>query len=1115
MVAGAPDDPAGYASLAQVHLMAGRTAEAETWIRRALRRAPDDVTVHLLQAKALEARGRPDRARAELERLATREPPDPRVLFALADLAEATGEPASAAVAGHLGRAAELVPGNSPVRVRLAQTLTALGETDGALGQVEELLRLFPALPDDAEAALAQATYALRDADAAAAADALARLRAALELTPFYQAELRRIQGPRGELAGVPVLIFSPLLGTATPETVADLLTFTDVTTTAGLTDLVAADAVSPPVVAVGDWDGDGTEDLFVSGAAPGTGRPVARLLRGEPGRGRFIDAPASGVTLDAPAAVATFADYDNDGHLDLYVADRAGRGSLFRNLEPGRFREVGRGRGLARAGAAAGAVFADLDHDGDLDLLLTGADGNRFFRNNLDGSFREMAGAMGLAGPPGRAAAFGDLDRDGRLDLVVAGTGTGTGTALYLNQGQQRFADRAADAGLRTRGIGALALGDYDNDGHLDLFLPDDSGTGPGLYRNDGRAGFTPDDRAGALAVLAGRAVRDAAFVDVDNDGWLDLVVAVAPGEDGRGLHLFRNLGGSGGEGDLRFEDRSRLLPAIAARTVRPIDHDGDADLDLLVTGPDGIRLFRNDGGNANGWVRIRLDALRTGSGKNNSFGIGARLELRAGPLHQARVVTSPVTLVGLGRQRQADALRVEWPNGVPQLLAAPPIDPALRESEVLKGSCAFVYTWDGTGFRFLTDVMWRSALGMPLGIMGGLAAYAPPAASREHVLIPGERLTPHEGRYRLRLTEELWETAYVDEVKLLAVDHPDSVLVVVDERFVPPTPAPGRLELLELRGLRPPAAARDGRGRDLMPLLRDRDDRYVAGLDPGRWQGVVAPHELILDLGDLADAASVHLLLTGWIFPSDASINVAISQGDTPRAASPALQVADGRGGWVTVLPDLGFPAGKDKTVVADLTGRFPPGSRDWRVRIVSGMQIYWDQARVAVGAAPGTSRVTTLAAAAADLRYRGFSRTFRKGGRYGPHWFDYDDVSAEPRWRPIEGRFTRFGDVLPLLAAPDDRYVVMAPGDEVALEFDAGALPPLPPGWRRDFLLYTDGWIKDADLNTATGTTVEPLPFHAMTRYPYGPDESYPADPGARRFLDEYLTRRVVRP
>ena len=154
----------------------------------------------------------------------------------------------------------------------------------------------------------------------------------------------------------------------------------------------------------------------------------------------------------------------------------------------------------------------------------------------------------------------------------------------------------------------------------------------------------------------------------------------------------------------------------------------------------------------------------------------------------------------------------------------------------------------------------------------------------------------------------------------------------------------------------------------------------------------------------------------------------------------------------------------------------------------------------------------RTTTLAPLSADLHFRGFSRTYRKGGRYGPYWFAYDDVTKESPWRPITGAFTRFGDVLPLLRNPDDMFVIMGPGDEATIQFDATSAKSLPPGWKRDFLLYTDGWIKDSDLNTAFGTTVHPLPYHGATSYPFAPGGAYPSDPPHQRYVREFNTRVV---
>jgi hypothetical protein len=393
----------------------------------------------------------------------------------------------------------------------------------------------------------------------------------------------------------------------------------------------------------------------------------------------------------------------------------------------------------------------------------------------------------------------------------------------------------------------------------------------------------------------------------------------------------------------------------------------------------------------------------------------------------------------------------------------------------------------------------------------MGGESAFAPAGASQEYIRIPGDALKPKDGRYLLQLTEELWETAYADEVKLVAVDHPDSVDVFVDETFVPPGP-PVKMRLFQVARPQPPRSAVDERGNDVLPALRRSDDVYVSNLTPTRYQGVVEPHDLVLDLGDAAGGPASYLFLRGWIYPTDASINVALSQQTALAPAPPSLEVRDASGRWTTAIASLGFPSGKNKMMVIDLAGRFP--TADHHVRIRTTMQIYWDQAFVAGDVAASPVKVTTLAPTQADLHARGYSRTYRKGGRYGPYWFAYDDVSTASPWRPISGAFTRFGDVRPLLERPDDMYVVMAPGDETTLAFDASSAAAIPKGWTRDFLLYTDGWIKDSDLNTAFGTTVGPLPFHRATSYPYARGESFPADAEHQRYLRDYNTRVVRR-
>jgi hypothetical protein len=205
------------------------------------------------------------------------------------------------------------------------------------------------------------------------------------------------------------------------------------------------------------------------------------------------------------------------------------------------------------------------------------------------------------------------------------------------------------------------------------------------------------------------------------------------------------------------------------------------------------------------------------------------------------------------------------------------------------------------------------------------------------------------------------------------------------------------------------------------------------------------------------------------------------------------------------------MGIPSGKPKPMAVDLTGKWLSKSRE--VRIVTNLCVYWDEAFL-VDSAPPEAKLTEVAMQSADLHFRGFSRPTIHPERKQPERFDYSAVSFISMWNPTEGYYTRYGDVAELLGAADDRMVVMGSGDEASLRFDASGLPPVPAGWSRDFLLLVDGWAKDADANTAFSQTVLPLPFHAMSRYPYPAGERYPDDPAHREFVSKYLTRPALR-
>ena len=1125
-----PAEAAGYAGLGLTALKAADYETAEENLLEARERAPDDPELALALATLGIETGDYGEARALLEETLAADPGHARSLWGLAELEARAAGPDSDARADVLARLAAAAPGNLAALATLADAHLARGELDAALGTMESLRQIAPDFRDRPRAAFEAAEGALLDGDASTAISQFADFRAAFEVTSPFQASLEELRQPGGPLAGVASLDFSFLvsLRVQEPEAVLSALRYTEASDLAGLAALsppseagAATEAPVAAAMAIGDFDGDGDEDLLWSRGGEG------RALRVD--LGRYVDASDEVGSIDAgDAETALWVDFDDDRRLDIWFAGSAPR--AYRNDPAGGFGEIvlpsvagagstGVGSGVAVAGAAHAVFAADLDQDGDLDVFEAHTGANRLFRNNGDLTFAELAADFGLAGPADadtRDAAFGDLDNDRDVDVVLA-EGAG-GLRLLDNERAATFADRterlagagtADDNRAANEEALAVAIGDVNGDGWLDIAAA--GADRVRLLHGSASDAFT----LAATVPLNGLAARDLIFVDFDNDGWLDIAVAGTPpasgagAESGSGLRLFRN------EGEGRLGPAAEFLPDLpfALRALRSFDYNEDGDADLLVLGEDGSpRLLRNDGGNANHYFRLDLAGLGEGSRKNNRFGIGARVEVRAGDLFQVHTVTDPTTLIGLDGRLKADVVRVYWPNGVPQDLYFPGTDQDLVEQQTLKGSCPMLYVWDGDGFEFVGDMMWKSALGMPLGILGGQRSYAPAFPSQEYRRLPDGVLQPLDGEYVMQITEELWETIYVDGVNLVAVDHPSEIEVYVNEAFIPP--APIDLELWRVGERHAPVSATDEAGRDHRDALAERDFDYVSSFRPGRFQGIAEPHELILDLGPEAASGDVTLFLTGWIFPTDASINVAIGQSDALQPRFPELDVMGPGGEWQPAIPGLSFPSGKDKTVVADLRGLFPTDDR--RVRIRTNLMVYWDEAFFTTGPAhpaADEARVTSVMPAASDIHYRGFAREFRKGGRYGPHWFDYDSVTVEPRWHDLFGLYTRYGDVTDLVAEGDDRYVIQNAGDEITLRFDADAFPALPDGWKRTFLIYSDGWVKDGDLNTATGDRVVPLPYRTLPGYPPPPDESRAASPDLE--LADYLTRVIPPP
>lgn len=760
-----------------------------------------------------------------------------------------------------------------------------------------------------------------------------------------------------------------------------------------------------------------------------------------------------------------------------------------------------------AVAGVRA-AVAADLDADGDLDLAFAGAGGLSIWRN-LDGSSFEQL-TEGLRGPdyPAGLQALRAVDwnRDMAMDLVGIAPDGRVGWLQNMLHFRFRWNDGLAGT-APSAGAEDLAVGDFNRDGGWDLVTAGESGVSRIQLSNNERPETATVSAIGKTA--AGQLIRG----DFDNDSLLDLLT-VGSG----GLKLYR------GRADGSFEDLSELLPSQSGvRAATAADVNGDGGVDVVISTATGqLQLLLNVGGNANEWMEIVPRAIGEDSQfqtqRVNMHGIGAVLEVRSGADWQAHVIDSPRMHVGLGTQKQADTIRVIWTDGVPQNIT----DVQLLRSrlgvlapQILKGSCPYIYTWDGRQFTFFSDCLWAAPLGL-VQASGDLA----PTREWEYLLIPGRQLQPRGDRYVLQLTEELWEAAYFDEVQLLAVDHPADVSVFTNEKVGSPAMAAHRIHTVRQPIL--PRSVVNGDGKDLLPLLKAQDQQYAKPFRQRVLQGLTDEWSLEFDFGVIpapADGSesNVRLVLVGWVFPTDTSINAGLNQNPRlPDPAPPLLEVPQADGTWKVLQPFIGFPSGKTKAMVVDVTEAV--SEEPLRFRIRSSMELYFDAAFAIVNEADVATTVQPCRLQHADLHYRGFSRRvyapeslFRKG--YAPEGYDYSVVKTEPQWNEMLGRFTRYGETTELLKSQDDCLVVMGPGDELTVEF---AVPEkaVPEGWVRDFVLYNVGWDKDADLSTVYGQSSEPYPTRAMPQYPLNVEQEREFSEEYRRWLREYQTREYGR-
>jgi len=855
------------------------------------------------------------------------------------------------------------------------------------------------------------------------------------------------------------------------------------------------------------DYDNDGKIDVFIAANGPRGGMSLYHNL----GNGKFQDVTTqAGLDPDVAAIGCTAGDYDNDGFADLALSINSGI-QLLHNEKKGKFRDVTAVSGITGIGIG-GLTFIDYDHDGDLDLYGSSGilrtvgtvktSGSVMWRNNGDGTFTNVTDAIGVSTFSFAENAIGtDYNNDRAVDLVLADW---TGGTIFQNPREGKFlavhpfANAQDGKDVPTVGIAAL---DFDHDEWMDYVITRLTQPVLTLWHNDHGKSFGQVRLPDTGWVKA----YGVAPFDYDNDGWVDLV-AVGQAKEGKGeVRLFRNLGPDG------FKDVTTDvgLDKIAWKNPRAIitgDYDGDGATDVLITQNHGPAvLLRNEGGNKNNWLRLALKGLN-----DNKSAIGTKVEVFAGANRQKFEIygssgylgqNSTDIVVGLGQAKQADVVRMLWPTGVLQdeiEVAANREQPYL-ELDRRGSSCPTLFVWDGHHYELVGDMIGAGVVGHWVG--PGERNVPRPA---EYIKVDRDTIHQKDGKLSFRLMEPMEEAVYLDEVKLLAVDHPQDFDVYPNEYFASNPPFP-RFRVVQSSAAQLPARAWDEHGHDLTPDLRAH--RYFGDFQLLAFHGFTRTHTLELDLGDPYRGGPLVLLMHGETEYFTATSVYAAHQAKI-EAIAPYVEALDVHGKWVRVVDDMGFPAGGPRTMTPDLTGRLPIGTR--RIRIRTNLQVYWDSILIDRSPQDGKVRLTPVPLASANLDFYGHPRQIEDRPP-GNVKYVYEEVSPTGPFARQAGAYTRYGDVLPLLTSFDDRYAVFGTGDEIALEFDPARLPTLPSGWTRDYFFLVNGYEKDMDFYAADGFSVEPLPFKSMRGYPY-PANNYPLDRYHMEYLLEYNTRHV---
>jgi tetratricopeptide (TPR) repeat protein len=817
----------------------------------------------------------------------------------------------------------------------------------------------------------------------------------------------------------------------------------------------------------VADLDGDGDVEIFLANAMAGR-RPNA-ILHIDSSDSQVLDNehPLSSVS---GVRAAMWGDIDDDGLVDVVLLRRGGT-AIWRQAPAGTWRDVTNAMRASTpdVDAVDGALF-DADHDGDLDVwLVNGGGPNELLNNNGDATFRRIAAQAGLAGDrrPSRGVAVADLDGDRDHDLIVLKAAPPH--QVFLNDRVWQYRPAAGMGAFAAADIDAVVSADADANGQVELYT-----TGPrGVERwqPDGTGTWQPATIARSDGTTRGAQL---AVADVNGDGGLEILASRGVGWAAWPAAATEPLA------QPLFDASSVAVSAWTIANLEPVRGNPVSGPSVVGVGPDGPIDWRPS--RRPNYLALSLSGREIASDqrRSNSSGIGTRLAVRRGShwtaLDTVRMASGPgqslqPVTVGLGGADRADFVSLIWSDGILQTeidLEAGRLH-RIEETQRQLSSCPVLFTWDGAGFRFVTDILGVGGI----GFLERPGVYSPPHP-HERVLLPDAALAARDGRYQLVLGEPMEEVAYLDHAELAVYDLPPGWQMTLDERKAIAGPVPTGAPIF-YRHERLPTLVVNDRGEDVTSAVATADRRAAppGAIDP-RFIGRTAAHAVTLEFDAPIDQGPGRpvLMVDGWVEYPYAQTVFAAWQTAAPYQA-PTLEARDTQGRWHVVAPEFGYPAGMPRQMTLPMP-HLPRGTV--ALRLHTTQEIYWDRLSVIYSEAAPAVVAHRIAPAAATVRAGGFARR-TTGPQRTPH-YDYGNRVPLLDTRHPRGWYSQFGAATPLVEAEDDAVAIIGPGEEVLLEF-AALTTAVPAGWTRRMVLDAKGWCKDMDLYTKDGETVAPLP------------------------------------